>query len=212
MRNLLPALALALAACLAAGCRRRPPAPRQGEKPAWLARIAWGEPEKGLQAGILVPARWPHPLPASPLLRCQCITGVSLYVRNRSLRLPRGCDGSARVSLRSCSVDEASVSVSACPLEPDKAPVVPLLLDGEAHRVYSASFHTSDGGRRLLGGDDEAGEHRVKIRGHVRMTVHPVDRSGRIIGPPVSVRLEAGPAVSIIEVEEPEGEEDAGQP
>ncbi len=204
MRSCRPALALA--ACLAAGCGGRPPAPANTEKPAHLARIAWGKPEKGLQAGILAPARWPHALPASPHLRCHCITGVSLYVRNRSLRLPRGCAGSARVSSQSCSVDEASISISACPLDPSEAPVVPLLLDGEAHRVYSASLHTSDGGRRLLMGDTGPGEHRVKICGYVSITVHPVDARGRIIGPPVSVSLEAGPAVSIIEVEEPEGE------
>ena len=134
---------------------------------------------------------------------------VGLYVRNKSLKLPNGSDGSARLSSQTCEIDGADMSLSGFFTSPEKAPVIPRLLDGQPHRVASLDFNTSEAGHSLLGGDPSPGLHEVNVRGYVRMTVHLVDGRGNIIGAPLSVSLRTGAAKSSIEVDKPEEPGDA---
>lgn len=134
---------------------------------------------------------------------------VGLYVRNTSLKLPEGCDGSARLSSQTCEVDGVDMSLSAFSTSPEEAPVIPRLLDGQTRRVATPDFNTSEAGHSLLCGDIRPGLHEVSVRGCIRMTVHLVDGRGNIIGAPLSVSLRTGAAKSSIEVDKPEEPGDA---
>ncbi|MFC1479567.1 hypothetical protein ACFL6F_03120 [Planctomycetota bacterium] len=208
------AIILIVEMLLVSGCTTSVPSEKQPASSTsgrW-SQIAWGKPVNGICAGIQVPNKWwQHALIITygNYYRRDwgCSTCINFYIRNKSFKVPQGSDGSARISFKEYGLQNAfavpGTSRSGGSVNAEKAWLIPKLMDGNVHHLGPLPLDTMEVGLALVRDHYTLpGLYKIDLSGYVKMTFHMTDESGKIISPPIKIKLNTAAAKTSIRIEE----------